>query len=54
MKHNKAPRTSDLNSNVLKMGGEVVLEQLTKELMATKESPAEWKDSITLTLYKGN
>ena len=56
MKTNKAHGPSGLNSDILKSGGKVVLEQLTKALqhiMATEESPAEWKDSVTIPLFKG-
>ena len=56
MKPNKAPGPSGLNSDILKSGGKAVLEQLTnvlQQVMATEESPAEWKDSVTIPLYKG-
>ena len=56
MKSNKAPGPSGLNSDILKSGGNIVLEQLTKVLqhiMDTEESPDEWKDSVTIPLFKG-
>ena len=56
MESNRAPDPSGLNSDILKSGGKVVLEQLTKVLqhiMDTEESPAEWKDSVTIPIFKG-
>ena len=56
MKPNKAPGPSGLTADVLKSAGGVVLEQLTKvlkQVMATEQPPTEWKESVTIPIFKG-
>ena len=56
MKPNKAPGPSGLTTDILKSAGGVVLEQLTKVLkkvMTTEQPPNEWKESITIAIFKG-
>ena len=55
MKSNEATGPSRLGSYIRKSGGKVVLELLTKVLqhiMGSEESSAEWKDSVTVPLFK--
>ena len=56
MKPNKAPGPSGLTVDVLKSAGVIAVEQLTKALnqvMATEKAPKEWKESITIPIFKG-
>ena len=56
MKPNKAPGPSGLSTDILKSGGGIVVEQLTKvlkQVMTTEQSPTEWKESITIPIFKG-
>ena len=56
MKPNKAPGPSGLSCDILKSAGGTVTEQLTRifqHIMSTEVAPAEWKESITIPIFKG-
>ena len=55
MKPNKAPGPSGLSRDILKSAGKFAIERLTKVLqniLVTEKTPVEWKDSITIPIFK--
>ena len=56
MKSNKAPGPSGLTSDIIKCAGMVGLKKLTavfQGIMDGEGCPDEWKDSVTVPLFKG-
>ena len=55
MKKNKAPATDNQTSDIMILGGEESVKQLTKifdKILETKKIPAEWKEAKMTILHK--
>ena len=55
MKNNKAPGIDNLTSDIMKLGGEESVKQLTfffHQILETKKIPAEWKEAKMIILHK--
>ena len=55
MKNNKAPGIDKLTSDIMILGGEESVKQLTKkfnQILETKNIPAEWKEAKMTILHK--
>ena len=55
MKNNKAPGIDNLTSDIMILGGEESVKQLTKnfnQILETKKIPAEWKEAKMIILHK--
>ena len=55
MKDNKAPGTDDITSDIIKIGGEEITEELAKlynQIMDEKKIPTSWKEAKIILLYK--